>query len=294
MNDRGTVADLIHQARREGWAMGQFNMSSLDTLHGIVDAANDAQLPCLVGVSMGTLRYAGMEYIAGLMRAARTQATMPLYFHLDHGSDLDVVRRAIDAGFDSVMIDTSMLPYAENVARVRETAEVTRAHGVALEAQLGETLDEETGAGAQLDTDPADVQRFVTETGIDYLACSFGNAPGTGVGTGNPDRDLIARIGSASPVPLVVHGGTSLSDEMARFAIRCGAAKINIDTWIRRAVSRTLARCYANGDSVSDPRIPFKQVRAAVAEAVTEKLRLFRCDFAHAEARHGRRVDGSP
>ena len=147
MSKQAAVAELIHRARREDWAVGQFNMSSLDTLHGIVDAANDAQLPCLVGVSMGTLRYAGLEYVAGLMRAARDHAAVPLYFHLDHGSDLAVVRRAIDAGFDSVMIDTSMLPYAENVARVRETAEVTRAHGVALEAQLGETLDEETGSG---------------------------------------------------------------------------------------------------------------------------------------------------
>ena len=281
MSEKSRAAELIHRARREGWAVGQFNMSSLDTVHGIVDAANEAHLPCLVGVSMGTLRYAGMDYIAGIVRAARIHAAVPLYFHLDHGSDLEVVRKAIDAGFDSVMIDTSMLPYAENVARVRETAEVTRAHGVALEAQLGATLDEETGAGAQIETDPAAVRRFVTETGIDYLACSFGNAPGTGVGTSDPDRDLIERIGRASPVPLVVHGGTSLSDEMTRHAIRCGAAKINIDTWIRRAVSRTLARCYANGASVSDPRVPFKQVRAAVAEAVTEKLRLFRGDVAH-------------
>ena len=283
MNEQAAVAELIHRARREGWAVGQFNMSSLDTVHGIVDAANETHIPCLVGVSMGTLRYAGLEYVAGLMRAARVHAAVPLYFHLDHGSDLEVVRWAIHAGFDSVMIDTSMLPYAENVARVRETAEVTRAHGVALEAQLGETLDEETGAGAQIETDPAAVRRFVTETGIDYLACSFGNAPGTGVGTSDPDRGLIERIGRASPVPLVVHGGTSLSDDMARFAIRCGAAKINIDTWIRRAVSRTLARCYANGASVADPRVPFKQVRTAVAAAVTEKLRLFRCDFTHGE-----------
>ena len=281
MNEQAAVAELIQRARREGWAVGQFNMSSLDTLHGIVDAANETNIPCLVGVSMGTLRYAGLEYVAGLMRAARVHAAVPLYFHLDHGSDLEVVRWAIDAGFDSVMIDTSMLPYAENVARVRAVAEVTRAHGVALEAQLGETLEEETGAGAQIETDPAAVRSFVTETGIDYLACSFGNAPGTGVGTSDPDRGLIERIGRASPVPLVVHGGTSLSDDMARFAIRCGAAKINIDTWIRRAVSRTLARCYANGASIADPRVPFKQVRTAVAAAVTEKLRLFRCDFTH-------------
>ena len=270
------VVELIHRARREGWAVGQFNMSGMDTVHGIVDAANAARLPCLIGVSMGTLRYAGMEYVAGLMQAARMQAAAPLYFHLDHGADLEVVRRAIDAGFDSVMIDTSMLPYGENVARVRAAAEVAQAHGVALEAQLGETLDEETGAGAQVTTDPGAVRRFVTETGIDYLACSFGNAPGAGVGTSTPNRDLIERIGRASPVPLVVHGGTSLSDEMTRWAIRCGAAKINIDTWIRRAVNRTLAHCYANGDAGADPRIAFKRIRAAVAAAVTEKLRLFR------------------
>ena len=132
------------------------------------------------------------------------------------------------------------------------------------------------GPWAQVETDPATVQRFVTKTGIDYLACSFGNTPGSGVGTSTPDRDLIARIGNASPVPLVIHGGTSLTDEAIRFAIRCGAAKINIDTWIRRAVSQTLARCYATGDYADDPRVPFKQVRAAVAAAVTEKLHLFR------------------
>ena len=286
MSRKIAVVELIHRARREGWAVGQFNMSGMDTVHGIVDAANATRLPCLVGVSMGTLRYAGMEYVAALMRAARIQATAPLYFHLDHGADLEVVRRAIDAGFDSVMIDTSMLPYAENVAQVRAAAQVTRAHGVALEAQLGETLDEETGAGAQVKTDPGAVRRFVTETGIDYLACSFGNAPGAGVGAGTPDKALIERIGRASPVPLVVHGGTSLSDEMTRTAIRCGAAKINIDTWIRRAVNRALAGCYANGGAgesgigadshVADPRIAFKRIRAAVAAAVTEKLRLFR------------------
>lgn len=277
MSEHSAVVELIHRARSEGWAVGQFNMSGMDTLHGIVDAANAARLPCLVGVSMGTLRYAGMEYIAGLMRAARIHATVPLYFHLDHGSDLDVVRRAIAAGFDSVMIDTSMLPYAENVAQVRAVADVTRSHGIGLEAQLGETWDEETGAGAQIETDPDAVRRFVTETGIDYLACSFGNAPGTGVGTGAPNRDLIERLGRVSPVPLVVHGGTSLSDEMTRFAIRCGAAKINIDTWLRRAVHETLAR-YGNGNDGADPRITFKRIRAAVAAAVTEKLRLFRGD----------------
>ena len=141
----------------------------------------------------------------GLLRAARSQATVPLYVHLDHGTDLAVVQQVIAAGFDSVMIDTSMLPYAESVARMREVAAVACAHGVGLEAQLGETWDEETGAGAPAATDPAAVRRFVTKTGIDYLAYSFGNQPGGGVATSSPDRDLSARIGNASPVPLDLH-----------------------------------------------------------------------------------------
>lgn len=269
------VVALIRRARREGWAVGQFNMSSIDTLHGIVDAANMAGIPGMVGLSLTTLRYVGPEYIAGLVAAARRQACVPLYFHLDHGADLDDVRQVVAAGFDSVMIDTSMMPYTENVARVREVVAFGRDHGVGVEAQLGETWEEGGGSGEEAVTDPAMVAEFVQATGIDYLACSFGNRPAGGVGIGTPDRALFERIGAASPVPLVVHGGTSLTDDVIRFAIRCGAAKINIDTWIRRAVTQTLLGCYAGEDCVADPRVSFKQVRAAVAVAVAEKLRLF-------------------
>ena len=275
MSSRIPAVALIHRAHREGWAVGQFNMSSMDTLHGIVDAANAARIPCLVGLSLTTLRYVGLEYIAGLIPAARSQASVPLYFHLDHGADLDDVRQVAAAGFDSVMIDTSMLPYAENVARVREVVAFARDHGVGVEAQIGETWEGDLGEGEEAVTDPAMVAEFVHATGIDYLACSFGNKPAGGVGIGTPDRDLFARIGQASPVPLVVHGGTSLTDGMIRFAIGCGAAKVNIDTWIRRAVTQTLARCYAGDDYAADPRVSFQQVRAAVAVAVTAKLRLF-------------------
>jgi ketose-bisphosphate aldolase len=269
------VVDLVEQAHRERWAVGQFNMSSLDTLHGIIDAANAAQVPAMVGLSLTTLRYVGLEYIAGLLPAARTQADVPLYFHLDHGASLDDARQVVAAGFDSVMIDTSMLPYHDNVARVREVVAFARDHGVGVEAQIGETWEEDPGAGEEAVTDPTMVAEFVHASGIDYLACSFGNKPAGGVGIGTPDLDLFARIGEASPVPLVVHGGTSLTDDMVRFAIGHGAAKVNIDTWIRRAVTQTLARCYAGDDYAADPRLPFKQVRAAVAAAVGEKLRLF-------------------
>ena len=229
----------------------------------------------MVGLSLTTLRYVGLEYIAGLIPAARAQAEVPLFFHLDHGADLDDVRQVVAAGFDSVMIDTSMLSYGDNVARVREVVAFARDRGVGVEAQIGETWEQGDAAGEEAVTDPAVVADFVHATGVDYLACSFGNKPAGGVGIGTPDRALFARIGEASPVPLVVHGGTSLDDDMIRFAIACGAAKINIDTWIRRAVTQTLVRGYARDDYVTDPRVSFRQVRAAVAAAVTGKLRLF-------------------
>ena len=275
MGHRIPVVELIRRAHRERWAVGQFNMSSLDTLHGIVDAASAAQTPCMVGLSLTSLRYVGPEYLAGLIPAARSQASVPLYFHLDHGADLDDVRQVVAAGFDSVMIDTSMLAYAENVARVREVVAFAGDHGVGVEAQLGETWEAGSEQGRETVTDPAMVAEFAHATGIDYLACSFGNKPAGGVGIGTPDRTLFERIARASPVPLVVHGGTSLTDDMTRFAIGCGAAKINIDTWIRRAVTQTLARCYAGDDFTADPRVSFRQVRSAVAGAVAEKLRLF-------------------
>ena len=281
MSNTVPVVELIERAHRERWAVGQFNMSSLDTLYGIIDAANAAGVPAMVGLSLTTLRYVGLEYIAGLIPAARNQAEVPIFFHLDHGADLGDVRQVVAAGFDSVMIDTSMLSYEDNVARVREVVAFARDRGVGVEAQIGETWEQGGAAGEEAVTDPAVVADFVLATGVDYLACSFGNKPAGGVGIGTPDRDLFARIGEASPVPLVVHGGTSLVDEMIRFAIGCGAAKINIDTWIRRAVTQTLVRCYAGGDYSTDPRVSFRRVRAAVADAVSAKLRLFTesCDL---------------
>ena len=275
MSSTVPVVGLIERAHRERWAVGQFNMSSLDTLNGIIDAVNAAGIPALVGLSLTTLRYVGLRYIAGLIPAARDQAEVPIFFHLDHGADLDDVRQVVEAGFDSVMIDTSMLSYDDNVARVREVVAFARERGVGVEAQIGETWEQGHAAGEEAVTDPAVVADFVHATGIDYLACSFGNKPAGGVGIGTPDRDLFARIGKASPVPLVVHGGTSLDDEMIRFAIECGAAKVNIDTWIRRAVTQTLIGCYAGDDRTPDPRVSFRRVRAAVAAAVSDKMRLF-------------------
>jgi len=172
-----SAVEWIQRARREGWALGQFNISSLEVLQGIVDAANEAHSPVLVGVSMGSLRHVGWPYLAGLVQGAKAAATVPLFFHLDHGDSYETVTKVIAAGFESVMIDASRLRYAENVDLVQQVVAYGHGHGVGVEAQIGETWDEETGDTVESRTDPDEVAAYVAATGEGVHHLNAGASP---------------------------------------------------------------------------------------------------------------------
>jgi ketose-bisphosphate aldolase len=224
---------------------------------------------------MGTLRHVGLPYLAGLIQGARASAAVPLYFHLDHGADFAAVKSCIEIGFDSVMIDASRFRLEENVRLVREVVDYAHARAVGVEAQVGETWDEETGEEVETRTDPAQIEGFVAATGIDYLAVSFGNTPGRLEGDAAIDLDLIQACAAVAPVPLVLHGGTSIPDEAMVRAIAMGAAKVNIDTAIRKAVTSTLAQAFAGGTPPSDPRKLFQAARLAATHVIQGKMQLF-------------------
>ena len=269
------MVTMIRRAYQEHWALGQFNMSNLETLQGILEAANETKSPVIVGVSMGTMRHVGLSYLRGFIMAARAEARTPLYFHLDHAPDLSTIESAIEIGFDSVMIDTSRCPLEENVSAVRKVVAVAHPRQVGVEAQIGETWDEESGEQVQTRTDPAQVEEFVAATGVDYLAVSFGNTPGSLAGEADVDLSLLKEIATRSPVPIVLHGGTSIPAPMLEEAIRVGAAKVNIDTAIRQAVTRVLSTQYGVSVVPADPRKVFKQVREEVSKVVIERMTLF-------------------
>jgi ketose-bisphosphate aldolase len=273
-----TIVQMIGRARREGWALGQFNISSLEVLQGIVAAAGRLHAPVIVGVSMGSLRHIGLPYLGGLIRGARAATAVPLYFHLDHGDSFATVKDCIAIGFDSVMIDASRNRYDENVRLVREVVDYSHPLGVGVEAQVGETWDEETGDLVETRTDPTQAAAFVAATGIDYLAISFGNTPGRLDGKADVDLGLVHACAAASSVPLVLHGGTSIPDNAMRDAIAAGAAKVNIDTAIRKAVTAALRGKYGTSDGPSDPRKAFQPVRDAVEQVVMTKMQLFGCE----------------
>jgi fructose/tagatose bisphosphate aldolase len=139
------MREVIHRAKNEKWALGEFNMSNLEVLQAIVAASNELHSPVIVGISMGTLKHVGLNYLHGLIPAAKTEAQVPLFFHLDHGADFETIQQVIGIGFDSVMLDTSRLALEQNVKAVRRTVEFSHGRNVAVEAQVGEAGDEEKG-----------------------------------------------------------------------------------------------------------------------------------------------------
>jgi ketose-bisphosphate aldolase len=271
----GKAAAWVARARDKGWAVGQFNMSNLETLQAIAEAAAETRSPAFIGVSMGTLRHAGLEYIASMAGIAKASSPVPLLLHLDHGPDLATIAACIERGWDSVMIDASTLPYEENVALVREVVDFAHARGVAVEAQVGQTWEEDGDDRTEVVTTPEQARAFVAATGVDYVAVSIGNTPGQVEGEAPINLPLLGAIGKMTAVPMVMHGGSSVPDSVMGGAIALGVAKVNIDTAIRLAVTQTLRTFYGEASPVTDPRIPLRQARTAAAAVIRDKITLF-------------------
>ena len=272
------AAELIRQAYSAHYAVGQFNAYNMESVQAVARAAVAERSPALIGTSMGGLRHAGMSYLAALAKQAAAESSVPLLLHADHARDLDTIRACIAAGWASVMIDASEHSLQDNIALTREAVAMAHAAGVAVEAQLGETWDEETGAGQMRFTTPDMARDFVQATGIDYLAVSIGNTPGALQGEAHIDLTLLKAIAKAARVPLVLHGGSSVSEATVRTAIaEGGIAKVNVDTAIRRAFTLSWNLLYGRQDSPrpADPRMVMDQARADATYVIRQKMRLF-------------------
>ena len=272
-----SLPEVLRQAKSEKWAVGEFNMSNLEVLQAIVAAANEARSPVIVGAAMGSLKHAGLTYLRGLVQAAKEEALVPLFFHLDHGADLETIQQVIGIGFDSVMLDTSRLALEENIAAVKQAVEFAHGHGALVEAQVGVAGDEEKGIGGEEYTDPALVAEFVKRSGLDLLAFSFGSKPGRLEGESEPDLNVVKAVLAVSPVPCVLHGSSSIPDAFIRQAVELGVAKINIDAALRKAFTKTLKEIYSQEQIPTDPRAAMRAVRETVKEVVMEKMQLFGC-----------------
>ncbi|MDI6904622.1 MAG: class II fructose-1,6-bisphosphate aldolase [Candidatus Bathyarchaeia archaeon] len=296
-----TNRDLLFPAMREAYAVGAFNISNLESFLAVVEAAVEEKSPVIVAVTPSSVRYAGLAYIEKIVKTAAESAPVPMSLHLDHGKDIEIVSKSIDAGFTSIMIDGSHLKFEENVALTKRVVELAHIKGVSVEAELGRLAGIEESTVEEKEavlTDPNAAKEFVERTDADTLAVAIGTSHGAYKFKGEPKLDFerLKLIREKVDVPLVLHGASSvpawiiekavkygaelsgakgIPEEHIKEAISLGISKINIDTDLRLAFTATIREFLTNSPKEFDPRKILGSAKEAMKEVVKGKMRLF-------------------
>ncbi|PIP21898.1 MAG: tagatose-bisphosphate aldolase [Candidatus Nealsonbacteria bacterium CG23_combo_of_CG06-09_8_20_14_all_40_13] len=257
--------DLILQARKKKYAIGSFNFSNLETLKAIISAGEKLKSPLIVSTTEKAIAYAKVEYLSALAQKAAAQSPLPIVLNLDHGKSLETVSLCLENGYTSVMIDSSHLPFKNNITITKQVVELAHRQNVPVEGELGEL-------GTQSFTDVSQVRQFVEQTGVDFLAVALGSAHGVQKEE-HLNLEILEEITKQTTIPLVLHGGSGLPDEDIKQAIRKGICKINIDTDIRTAFKQGLKEGLAKDES--DFREILKFSIEDMIKVVEDKIKLF-------------------
>lgn len=230
-----TVSELLKNARRDRFAVCAINVGNYETVRGVVEAAQAERTPVIIQVYDRLMCDRIGEDLGPLVRGMAERLDVPVALHLDHGLTLDNVRKALRAGYSSVMYDASSRPLEENIRETREVVRLAHAAGVSVEGELGQLGSAAAGLGGSAYTDPADAARFVAETGVDTLAVAIGTAHGRYAQTPRLDLDRLCAIATAVPIPLVLHGGSCTPADAVQAAVSRGICKINFATEYQEA-----------------------------------------------------------
>lgn len=277
-----SMKDMLNKAKREGYAVGAFNLNNLEFIQAILLAAQAERSPLICGVSEGATKYMGgysvvTAMVKALMKEYRIE--IPVALHLDHGSSFEACMKAIHAGFTSVMIDGSHHPLAENIALTRRVVDVAHSLGITVEAELGRIAGQEDDLSVteaeQAYAIPEECEELVKATGVDCLAPALGSVHGPYKGKPKLGFDRMEIIGRTTGVPLVLHGGTGIPLEDIQRAISLGTAKINVNTENQLASARKVREVLAAKPELYDPRKYLGPARDAIKEAVIAKMREF-------------------
>jgi tagatose 1,6-diphosphate aldolase GatY/KbaY len=275
--------EILRTARKEGNAVAALNFYNAETLRAHINAANECASPVILQTTESTINYLGIDMAVAMASAAAREIDSAVALHLDHGGDLDLARRCIDAGYTSVMIDGSKLPFAENIKLTRKVVETARAVGVSVEGELGHVAQNSDGGDiAQFFTLPEDARRFVEETEVDALAVAIGTAHGFYKGEVKLDFRRLREIRDAvGDTPLVLHGGSGVPNELLIEAVRSGIAKINFGTELKNAFTLAVKQSLALSDDI-DLRRTFAPAIEAVQSVSLSKIRV--CLLGESEA----------
>lgn len=296
-----STKEMFEKAYKGGYAIGAFNVNNMEIVQAIVEAANELKSPVILQASKGARNYANPVYLRKLVEAAVETSDIPIALHLDHGDTFELCKECIDAGFTSVMIDGSHLPYEENVALTKKVVEYAHAHGVTVEGELGQLagVEDEVNVEHHSYTQPEQVVDFVTRTGCDSLAIAIGTSHGAfkfKPGTKPQLRfDILEEVSKQLPnFPIVLHGASSvipeyvkiindnggdikdaigIPEEMLRQAATSAVCKINIDSDLRLAFTAGIRETFVKTPGEFDPRKYLGASRKYLKDLVGKKIK---------------------
>ena len=278
--------DMLKKAKEGHYAVGQFNINNLEWTKSILLAAEETKSPVILGVSEGAGKYmTGYKTVVGMVNGMieELNITVPVALHLDHGS-YEGALKCIEAGFSSVMFDGSKYPIDENVAKTKELVELCSKKGISVEAEVGSIGGEEDGVvGAGEFADPMECKK-IADLGVDILAAGIGNIhgkyPENWPGLSFETLDEIQKL--TKEMPLVLHGGPGIPDDMIKKAINLGVAKINVNTECQLVFAEATRKYIEEGKDLEgkgyDPRKLLAPGAAAIKDKVIEKIKLFGSD----------------
>lgn len=270
--------EILNDAFQNHYAVGAFAAHNLEILKAVCDRAERLGAPIIIQTTPGTIKYLGVERIVSMVRATAEKAKIPIALHLDHGDSFDTAMNCLRAGYTSIMIDGSHLPFEENINLVRSVVRAAHPMGVPVEAELGRIGgvedDFDVDLANALLTDPSTAKIFVEDTGIDFFAPAFGTAHG--LYKKNPELhfDLLEEIRNEVNIPIVMHGASGVPDEDLIKALRYGVAKVNFSTELKIAFVQCLREYLLMHTGEIDPRKYFVPAMEAVGDIVEKKIEL--------------------
>lgn len=279
------MKNMLEKADNGKYAVPHFNINNLEWTRFILEECENLKTPVIIGVSEGAGRYmGGFKTVADMVKnlISYLNITVPVALHLDHGSSYESCVDAIDSGFTSVMIDASKHSIEENIKITKQVVDYAHAKNVTVEAEVGAVGGEEDGVANELAyAKVEDAVKLVQETGIDFLAPALGSVHGIYKGEPKLDFERMVKIHELVKLPLVLHGGSGIPDELIKKAISCGICKININTELQIAWSAGVRKFLNEDNKVYDPRKIIKSGENSMKEMIKEKVTLFGSDNKH-------------
>ncbi|MBG9589021.1 tagatose bisphosphate family class II aldolase [Cytobacillus firmus] len=270
------TVEMFQKASEEKYAIPAFNIHNLETFQVVVDTAAELNSPVILASTPGTISYSGGDYLVSMGSAAAERYEIPIALHLDHFESFEEIKKYIDFGFKSVMIDASHHPFDENVKIVKQVVEYAHEHGVSVEAELGrlggvedDLIVDEKDAKF---TNPEQAREFIELTGIDSLAVAIGTAHGLYKGEPKIDFERLEDIHSVVNIPLVLHGASDIPDAMVKRTIKLGICKVNIATDLKIPFSNAVKQYFNENPDANDPRKYMTPGKEAMKEVVVEKI----------------------